>query len=91
MASADGFLNDISAAADPGEAPGSPGAIGVARQIPRNTLALLMVGQTAVILPYLQQLSIWIVAVFKLACSVVMTFVALLISLLLARLQAVDY
>lgn len=39
------------------------GAVGVAHQIPRNTLVLLMVGQTAVILPYLQQLSIWIVAV----------------------------
>ena len=37
--------------------------VGVARQIPRDTLALLMVAQAAVILPYLQQLSIWIVAV----------------------------
>ena len=33
-------------------------AIGVADQIPRNTLALLMVAQVAVISPYLQQLSI---------------------------------
>ncbi len=38
-------------------------AIGVAHQIPRNTLALLMVAQVAVIAPYLQQLSIWIIAV----------------------------
>ena len=38
-------------------------AIGIAHQIPRNTLALLMVAQVAVILPYLQQLSIWIIAV----------------------------
>ena len=41
----------------------SHGTIGVAHQIPRNTLALLMVAQVAVILPYLQQLSIWIIAV----------------------------
>ncbi len=38
-------------------------AIGIAYQIPRNTLALLMVAQTAVVLPYLLQLSPWIVAV----------------------------
>lgn len=38
-------------------------AIGVAYQIPRNTLALLMVAQAAVVLPYLLQLSPWIVAV----------------------------
>lgn len=38
-------------------------AIGIAHQIPRNTLALLMVVQVAVIAPYLQQLSIWIIAV----------------------------
>ena len=29
--------------------------VGVARQIPRDTLALLMVAQAAVILPYLQR------------------------------------
>ena len=39
------------------------GAIGIAHQIPRNTLALLMVAQVAVIFPYLQQLSVWIIAV----------------------------
>ncbi|TNF88795.1 MAG: DUF3488 domain-containing protein, partial [Gammaproteobacteria bacterium] len=37
--------------------------IGIAHQIPRNTLALLMVAQVAVIAPYLQQLSVWIIAV----------------------------
>lgn len=37
--------------------------IGVAYQIPRNTLALLMLGQVVVVLPYLLQLSPWIVAV----------------------------
>ena len=41
----------------------SSAVIGVAHQIPRNTLALLMVAQVAVIAPYLQQLSIWIIAV----------------------------
>ncbi len=57
MASADATVR----APDAETAPAA--AVGVAHQIPRNTLALLMVGQTAVILPYLQQLSIWIVAV----------------------------
>ena len=41
----------------------SAAVIGIAHQIPRNTLALLMVAQVAVIAPYLQQLSIWIIAV----------------------------
>jgi transglutaminase-like putative cysteine protease len=40
-----------------------PEALGVAYQIPRNTLALLMVAQVAVVLPYLLHLSYWIVAV----------------------------
>ena len=38
-------------------------ATGVAYQIPRNSLALLMAAQVAVVLPYLFQLSPWIVAV----------------------------
>ena len=38
-------------------------AIGVAYQIPRNTLALLMIAQIVVVLPYLLHLSYWIVAV----------------------------
>ncbi len=38
-------------------------ATGVAYQIPRNSLALLMIAQVAVVLPYLLQLSPWIVAV----------------------------
>jgi len=38
-------------------------ALGVAYQIPRNTLALLMVAQVAVVIPYLFQLSPWIIAV----------------------------
>ena len=38
-------------------------AIGVAYQIPRNTLALLMVAQVVVVLPYLLQLSPWIISV----------------------------
>ena len=40
-----------------------PAATGVAYQIPRNALALLMVAQVVVVLPYLTQLSPWIVAV----------------------------
>ncbi|MGE0622516.1 MAG: transglutaminaseTgpA domain-containing protein [Pseudomonadales bacterium] len=36
---------------------------GVAYQIPRNSLALLMAAQVAVVLPYLLQLSPWVVAV----------------------------
>lgn len=38
-------------------------AAGVAVQIPRNTLALLMVAQVVVVVPYLTQLSIWIIGV----------------------------
>jgi len=38
-------------------------ATGVAYQIPRNSLTLLMAAQVAVVLPYLLQLSPWIVAV----------------------------
>lgn len=44
-------------------APGTMAATGVAYQIPRNSLALLMAAQVAVVLPYLLQLSPWIVAV----------------------------
>jgi len=36
---------------------------GVAYQIPRNSLALLMVAQVAVVLPFVQQLSPWLIAV----------------------------
>jgi len=46
-----------------GTAEEASGAIGIAHQIPRNTLALLMMAQVAVIAPYLQQLSVWIIAV----------------------------
>jgi len=38
-------------------------AAGVAVQIPRNTLALFMVAQFVVVVPYLTQLSIWIIGV----------------------------
>ena len=38
-------------------------ALGVAYQIPRNTLALLMVAQVVVVAPYVLQLSPWIIAV----------------------------
>jgi transglutaminase-like putative cysteine protease len=38
-------------------------ALGVAYQIPRNTLALLMVAQAAVVLPYLLHLSPWLIGV----------------------------
>jgi transglutaminase-like putative cysteine protease len=38
-------------------------ALGVAYQIPRNTLALLMVAQVVVILPFLLHLSPWLIAV----------------------------
>lgn len=38
-------------------------AVGVAYQIPRNSLALLMVAQLVVIIPHTLQLSFWIVAV----------------------------
>lgn len=38
-------------------------ALGIAYQIPRNSLALLMVAQVAVILPFALQLSPWIVGV----------------------------
>ncbi|HEY5644659.1 MAG TPA: transglutaminaseTgpA domain-containing protein [Pseudomonadales bacterium] len=41
----------------------SRAATGVAYQIPRNSLALLMAAQVAVVVPYLLQLSPWIVAV----------------------------
>ncbi len=42
----------------------APGAArGVDRQIPRNTLALLMVAQVAVVIPYLFHLSPWIIGV----------------------------
>ena len=41
----------------------SDSGIGIAYQIPRNTLALLMVAQAVVILPYLLQLSVWIILV----------------------------
>lgn len=36
---------------------------GIAYQIPRNTLALLMIAQVAVVLPYLLHLSPWLIAV----------------------------
>ena len=38
-------------------------ALGVAYQIPRNSLALLMIAQIVVVLPYFMQLSPWIIAV----------------------------
>ncbi|MEM8768533.1 MAG: DUF3488 and transglutaminase-like domain-containing protein [Pseudomonadota bacterium] len=57
MATADSVLM-----AEPLPADGKA-ATGVAYQIPRNSLALLMVAQVAVVLPYLLQLSPWIVAV----------------------------
>lgn len=40
-----------------------PGRRGVAYQIPRNSLALLMVAQVVVVIPYLFHLSPWIIAV----------------------------
>ncbi|MEZ5550442.1 MAG: DUF3488 and transglutaminase-like domain-containing protein [Pseudomonadales bacterium] len=45
------------------DSPRHSGALGVAYQIPRNTLALLMVAEAVVILPYLFQLSPWLIAV----------------------------
>jgi len=41
---------------------------GVAYQIPRNTLALLMIAQVVVVLPYAWQLSPWIIAVGFFCC-----------------------
>jgi transglutaminase-like putative cysteine protease len=55
-------LRPGSAAANQPDAEAGHG-LGVAYQIPRNTLALLMMAQAAVVLPYLLQLSPWIVAV----------------------------
>ncbi len=53
---------DPSAARHPTSAAGGRGR-GVAYQIPRNTLALLMIAQVAVVLPYLLHLSPWLIAV----------------------------
>ena len=39
------------------------GAGGVAQQIPRNSLVLLMLAQVVVVLPHAAHLSLWIVAV----------------------------
>ncbi len=38
-------------------------ALGVAYQIPRNSLALLMIAQIVVVVPYFMQLSPWLIAV----------------------------
>ncbi len=38
-------------------------ALGIAYQIPRNSLALLMIAQIVVVVPYFRQLSPWIIAV----------------------------
>ena len=38
-------------------------ALGIAYQIPRNALALLMLGQVAVVLPLAPHISLWIIAV----------------------------
>jgi len=45
------------------ESPKDRAQRGIAYQIPRNTLALLMVAQAVVILPYLLHLSPWLIAV----------------------------
>ncbi len=45
------------------DSPRDSGALGVAYQIPRNTLALLMVAQAVVVLPYLLHLSPWLIGV----------------------------
>jgi protein-glutamine gamma-glutamyltransferase len=48
--------------------PSAPRRRGISYQIPRNTLALLMVTQVAVVLPYLLHLSPWIIAVGLFCC-----------------------
>ncbi len=45
------------------DSPSDKSALGVPYQIPRNTLALLMVAQVVVVLPYLLHLSPWLIAV----------------------------
>ena len=45
------------------DSPKGKTALGVAYQIPRNTLALLMIAQVVVIVPYLLHLSPWLIAV----------------------------
>jgi transglutaminase-like putative cysteine protease len=45
------------------DSPKGKAALGVAYQIPRNTLALLMIAQVVVIVPYLLHLSPWLIAV----------------------------
>jgi len=63
------MASETAGAGEPGIAGGRPAAaggqrvLGVAYQIPRNTLALLMVAQVAVVIPYLFHLSPWIIAV----------------------------
>ncbi|MDA1076051.1 MAG: DUF3488 and transglutaminase-like domain-containing protein [Proteobacteria bacterium] len=42
--------------------------LGVAYQIPRNSLLLLMISQVVVVLPHVQQLSLWIIAVCLICC-----------------------
>jgi transglutaminase-like putative cysteine protease len=42
--------------------------VGVAYQIPRNSLLLLMISQVVVVLPHIQQLSPWIIAVCLFCC-----------------------
>ena len=56
-------MASVSAAAQRGGPPAAARGRGMAYQIPRNTLALLMVTQVAVVLPYLFHLSPWIIAV----------------------------
>ena len=63
MASVETAVSTAEAMAADAPAGVAANAIGIAHQIPRNTLALLMVAQVAVIAPYLQQLSVWIIAV----------------------------
>ncbi len=63
MASAEAATAPLTGTSPGSGVDGTSGTIGIAHQIPRNTLALLMVAQVAVIAPYLQQLSIWIIAV----------------------------
>ena len=45
------------------DSPKGKAALGVAYQIPRNTLMLLMIAQVVVIVPYLLHLSPWLIAV----------------------------